>query len=93
MSTVAAPMTTITIRTDVETKEKAKELFSDFGMDMSTAINTFLHQSVAEQAIPFRIWKEEVPNEETLEAIREVEDGEYEGPFETVEELMEALNA
>ena len=83
-------MTTITVRTDAETKQKAKELFSDFGMDMSTAINTFLHQSVAEQAIPFRIWKEDVPNEETLEAIN---DPETYGPFETVEELMEALDA
>ena len=92
-TTVATPMTTITVRTDVETKRKAKELFSDFGMDMSTAINTFLHQSVAEQAIPFRIWKEDVPNDETLEAIKEVENGDYEGPFDTVEELMEALNA
>ena len=90
MSTAVVPMTTITIRTDTETKEKAKELFSDFGMDMSTAINAFLHQSLTEQAIPFRIWKGDVPNKETLEAIN---DPVTYGPFDTVEELMGALDA
>ncbi|MBQ3306165.1 type II toxin-antitoxin system RelB/DinJ family antitoxin [Candidatus Saccharibacteria bacterium] len=83
-------VTTITVRTDAETKRKAKELFAGFGMDMSTAINAFLHQSVTERAIPFRIWKGDVPNDETLEAIN---DPETYGPFDTVEELMEALDA
>ena len=46
--------TTIAIRTDRATKEQAKELFNSMGMDMSTAINLFLHQSVSEQRLPFQ---------------------------------------
>lgn len=43
------------IRIDTELKRQAQQLFSDLGMDMTTAVNIFLLQAVREQAIPFRI--------------------------------------
>ena len=43
------------IRIDTELKRQAQQLFSDLGMDMTTAVNIFLRQAVREQAIPFRI--------------------------------------
>jgi len=43
------------IRMDTEVKTKAQELFAQFGMDMTTAINIFLRQSIRERAIPFRV--------------------------------------
>ena len=46
------------ISIDVEIKKKAQKLFSDLGMDLSTAINIFLHQAVVENAIPFTITRE-----------------------------------
>ena len=43
---------------DADVKQKAQKLFSDLGMDLSTAINIFLHQAVVENAIPFVITHE-----------------------------------
>ena len=41
------------ISIDAEVKMKAQELFADFGLDLSTAINIFLRQSIRENGIPF----------------------------------------
>lgn len=59
------------IRMDKTIKEQAQELFSEFGLDMTTAINMFLRQSIREQKIPFEL-KLNIPNNETLEALNEV---------------------
>ncbi len=56
---------------DENLKKQAQQLFASLGLDMTTAVNIFLHQAVREQAIPFRIG-EPVPNTETLEALAEV---------------------
>lgn len=53
------------ISLDADIKTKAQELFADLGLDLSTAINMFLRQSVAENGIPFRIWRNPV-NEKAL---------------------------
>ncbi len=85
--------TTANISIDEETKRKAQELFADFGMDLSTAINIFLRQAIRENAIPFMISRD-IPNEETLAAMDNAEKGEdVYGPFDSVEDLMESLNA
>ena len=60
------------ISLDASLKKEAIELFSSFGLDLSTAITLFLSQAVREQGIPFSIRKE-VPNKETLEAFKEIE--------------------
>jgi DNA-damage-inducible protein J len=64
---------TIQFRTDEKTKEQATELFKKLGIDMSGAINLFLHQAVNRQAIPFSISLPHIPNAETLEAFAEIE--------------------
>ena len=51
-------------------KENSIKLFSQFGLDLSTAITLFLQQSVREKRIPFEI-RMEIPNEETIEALNE----------------------
>ena len=60
----------MTIRTNSKVKSEAQELFSDLGMDMSTAINVFLRQSVRERRIPFVITQDEA-SEETYKAIED----------------------
>lgn len=59
------------ISMDAEVKKEAQALFSDFGLDLTTAINLFLRQSIREQRIPFEITRN-VPNAETIKAINEV---------------------
>lgn len=61
------------IRIDDEVKKKAVQIFSDLGMDMSTAVNIFLRQTILHNGLPFEL-KLDTPNLETLEAIREVEE-------------------
>ena len=65
--------TNITIRMDEELKKQAEELFSDLGLNMTTAFTVFVKQSVREQQIPFMLSKK-TPNEETFQAIREIEE-------------------
>lgn len=68
------------IRMDESTKKQAQRLFSEFGLDMTTAINMFLKQAIREQRIPFEL-KLYAPNAETIEAIEEVEEMKRTGDF------------
>lgn len=65
--------TNITVRMDTELKKQAETLFSELGLSMSAAITVFMKQAVYEHGIPFQV-RREIPNAETLEAMREAED-------------------
>ena len=65
------PTTNVTIRMDEKLKKQAEELFSDLGLNMTTAFITFAKQSVREQRIPFVISRN-VPNKITVNAINEI---------------------
>lgn len=83
----------VTFRVDENLKAQADALFAELGMSLSTAFNIFLRQSVREQQIPFAISKN-VPNAVTLAAMDAAESGEdIYGPFDSIDSLMEALNA
>jgi len=43
------------IRVDSEIKQQAAELFQALGLDMSSAINLFLHQCVLRGGLPFAV--------------------------------------
>ncbi len=45
----------VTIRVDKSIKESAEKLFSQLGLNMSTAVNIFLRKAVSENAIPFSV--------------------------------------
>ena len=56
-------------------------------------INIYLKKAISEQGIPFDVTRE-VPNSVTMKAIADSENREdVYGPFDSVEALMEALNA
>ncbi|WEV68218.1 type II toxin-antitoxin system RelB/DinJ family antitoxin [Bifidobacterium sp. ESL0769] len=53
--TANAPKATrINFRTDEETKEEANSIFAKLGLDMSTALNMFLQQTINDQGLPFK---------------------------------------
>ncbi|MBO4359914.1 MAG: type II toxin-antitoxin system RelB/DinJ family antitoxin [Eubacteriaceae bacterium] len=83
----------VTLRVDEDLKKQAEALFSELGLNLTTAFNIFLRQSVREQQIPFQVSKN-VPNAVTLAAMDSSEK-EYDlyGPYDNVSDLMEALNA
>ena len=68
MSDTLSSTTNITIRMDKQLKKNAEEMFNNFGMNLSTAIQIFLRQSLREGKIPFEIGY--VGNAETLAALR-----------------------
>ena len=83
----------VTLRVDEDLKKQADTLFSDLGLSLTTAFNIFLRQSVREQQIPFPVSKN-VPNATTLAAMDASEKGEdLYGPYDSVSDLMVALNA
>ena len=90
---MAGTTTNISIRMDSELKAQADALFAELGMNLSTAFNIFVRQSLREGGIPFEISRHR-PNARTIAAIEAAErDEDMYGPFDSVAELMEALNA
>lgn len=65
--------TSMNIRMDSALKRQAQELFAALGMDMTTAVNIFLRQSIQRQGLPFEVTLNRM-NSETLEAIAEVQE-------------------
>jgi len=63
--------TSMNIRMDSEVKQKAQQVFSELGLDVTTAVNLFLRQVIRTQSIPFEL-KVDIPNDQTLEAMEEV---------------------
>ena len=49
------PKTSMNIRMESEVKKQAQELFAHFGLDMTTAVNMFLRQSIRQRGIPFAL--------------------------------------
>jgi DNA-damage-inducible protein J len=81
------------IRIDADVKKQANSLFNELGLDMSGAVNMFLHQCILRGGLPFNV---ELPkyNEATLEAIAEAikisRNPDIKG-YDTMEELKAAL--
>ena len=86
--------TNITMRIDEELKRQAEELFSDLGLNMTSAFTVFIKQAIREQRIPFIISRE-IPNQETLEAFEEVkqmkENPNIGKSYTNVDEMMKEL--
>ena len=64
--------TNISIRMDSDLKAQAEALFAELGMNLSTAFNIFVRQSLREGGIPFEI-RTDRPNKETIAAMLEAE--------------------
>lgn len=58
------------IRIDSNVKKEANELFSQLGIDMSSAVNMFLNQCIMRGGLPFKV---EIPHysKEVLDAAAE----------------------
>ena len=69
---MAGSTTNISIRMDSELKEQADALFSALGMNLTTAFNIFVRQSLREGGIPFEVTLRQ-PNKETIAAMLEAE--------------------
>ena len=84
---------TLNLRVDADLKAQADMIFSELGMPTSTAINMFLKSVVRYGGIPFDM-RLHSGNRETLVAINDVNHHRnLSQTFDSVDELMEDLNA
>ena len=83
------------IRIDSDVKKQATTLFGKLGLDMSSAVNLFLHQCVLRGGLPFSV---ELPkyNQQVLDAMAEAKrisrDPDIRG-YDSMEELKAALDS
>jgi len=90
---MAGATTTMSIRMDRTVKEQSQQLFKSLGMDMTTAINIFLRQALIKRGLPFEVTAEGADSI-MIQRLAEAEnDHNIHGPFNTVQALMEDLNA
>ncbi len=85
--------TNLNIRTDKEIKKQAELIFSELGLNMTTAINMFLRTIIREQGIPF-VLKLNTPNECTIAAIEEGRKIAYDDTvksYSSIKDLKKAL--
>lgn len=84
--------TSMSIRLDSEVKEQAQQVFSNLGMDMTTAINIFLRQAIQYQGLPFDVRLDE--NRKLLQVLTDLDQNRnISQSFESVSDLMEDLRA
>ena len=62
--------TNLNIRTDRDVKLAAERIFEELGLNMTTAVNIFLRQTIRANGIPFEL-KLDTPNDTTAAAIAE----------------------
>lgn len=80
----------MSIRLDSEVKEQAQQVFSNLGMDMTTAINIFLRQAIQYQGLPFDVRLDE--NRKLLQVLTDLDQNRnMSQSFESVSDLMEDL--
>jgi DNA-damage-inducible protein J len=62
----------LSLRIDDTTKKEAARIVEGLGFDLPTSIRMYLRQIVIQKGIPFPLtFQNEIPNEETVEAMRE----------------------
>ena len=90
-----ASTTNFSVRMDSDIKKQCETLYGELGMNLTTAINVFLRQSLRVGGFPFEVRLEQ-PNKETiaaiLEAVRIAKDPSVEG-YTDLDELFADLKA
>lgn len=90
---MAGTTTSMSIRMDRAVKEQSQQLFRALGMDMTTAINIFLRQALIKKGLPFEVTAEGADSILMQRLAEADNDHDIHGPFNTVQALMEDLNA
>ena len=60
------------VRVDSDIKMRSEALYGELGIDLATAINVFLRQSLRVGGFPFDV-RVDAPNQETVAALMEAE--------------------
>ena len=85
-----ADTTNFSVRMDSDIKKQCESLYSELGMNLTTAINVFLRQSLRVGGFPFDV-KLEQPNRETIAAMLEAERIAHDPDVKHYSDVEEAL--
>jgi len=83
-------LSNVSFRIDTDIKNQADRLFAELGLNMTTAFNVFLRQSIREGSIPFQITVN-TPNAETIAAMLEAEKIKSDPSVKRYSDVEEAL--
>lgn len=85
--------TNLNIRIDSDLKKNMENILSQLGLTTTAAFNVFAKAIVRERRIPFALDLNE-PNKETMKVLADAKNHKnMHGPYKTIDELWEALNA
>lgn len=87
-----ADATNFSVRIDSDIKKQCKALYGELGIDLTTAINVFLRQSLRAGGFPFDVCIEQ-PNKETIAAMLEAERIARDPSVKRCSDAEEALRA
>lgn len=85
-----ANTTNFSLRIDSDIKKQCELLYGELGMNLTTAINVFLRQSLRVGGFPFEVRLEQ-PNKETIAAMLEAEHIAYAPNVKHYSDVEEAL--
>lgn len=84
--------TSYSIRIDRDIKKQCEDLYGSLGLNLTTAINIFLRQSLRVGGIPFDVLMDK-PNKETIAAMIETEILAKDPSCKRYSDIEEALKA
>ena len=87
-----ANTTNFSVRMDSDIKKQCEVLYNELGMNLTTAINVFLRQSLRVGGLPFDV-RVEQPNKETIAAMLEAERISRDPSVKRYSDVEEALKA
>lgn len=87
-----ATTTNFSVRMDRDIKKKCEAMYGELGINLTTAINVFLRQSLRVGGFPFNVRLEQ-PNKETMAAMLEAEHIARDPSVKRYSDVEEALKA
>lgn len=87
-----ANTTNFSVRMDSDIKKQCEAMYSELGINLTTAINVFLRQSLRVGGFPFDV-RIEKPNKETITAMLEAERIAHDSSVKRYSNVEEALKA
>ncbi len=86
-----ANTTNFSVRMDRDIKKQCEALYGELGMNLTTAINVFLRQSLRVGGFPFDVRLDQ-PNKETIAAMLEAERIAHDSSVKHYSDVEEALS-
>ena len=87
-----ATTTNFSVRIDSNIKKQCEAMYGELGINLTTAINVFLRQSLRVGGFPFDVRMEQ-PNKETMAAMLEAERITRDPSIQRYSDVEEALRA